>query len=287
MAKEIPEISDKEMKSLLPDQILGWKMQEDNFYDPETIFDYINGAGEVYRAYNFKLLLARRYSREAQPDIFVDLFHMGSGEDAFGVFTHDREGEEIPIGQGAVYKGGLLSFWKDCYFVSLYSEEETVEAKKALFSMGEKIAQAIPGESALPRIVSLLPEKDLNCNRVHYFHNHLILNYHYFVADQNILLLDQETEAVLAFYGDKDKTVVLVVDYHSPEKAREAYQSFRQNYLPDAEREALVLTENNRWTRIEQQESLVVVVFDAISREAAGELISEVLAKQEKFKLPK
>lgn len=285
MVKKIPEIDKKEMKSLVPDQIMGWKVQEESFYDPETIFDYIDGAGEVYRAYNFKLLLARRYSEETQPDIFVDLFNMGSGKDAFGVFTHDREGEEIPIGQGAVYKGGLLSFWKDRFFVSLYSEEETVEAKKALFALGEEIAEAVPEESVLPRIVSLVPEKNLNDNRIHYFHNHLILNYHYFVADQNILLLDQETEAVLAFYGDRGETAVLVVDYHSPEKAENAYRSFCQNYLPDTEEEAVIMTENGRWTKIQKQESLVIIVFDAAFREAAEEMIKEISANWEKLEL--
>ena len=39
----------------LPNRIMGWRVEaEDRFFDSVTIFDYINGAGEVYRSYNMK-----------------------------------------------------------------------------------------------------------------------------------------------------------------------------------------------------------------------------------------
>ena len=116
----------------LPDEVEGWKAEgNDQVYDSQTIFDYINGAGEVYRSYNFRELLVRRFKREGQPDIVIDFFDMGSSKDAFGVFTHDLEGEDAKIGQGSTYKGGLLSFWKGQFFVSLYAEEETEEKEEA------------------------------------------------------------------------------------------------------------------------------------------------------------
>ena len=65
--------------NLLPREINGWEAKEkDQLYDPQTIFDYIDGAGEVYRSYNFKRLLARRFSKGGQPDIVADLFEMAS-----------------------------------------------------------------------------------------------------------------------------------------------------------------------------------------------------------------
>ena len=77
------------LASLAPDEIMGWKAKEERTYDPRTIFDYIDGAGEVYRSYNFKNLLARRFEKEGQTDPVVDFFDMGLASDAFGVFTHD------------------------------------------------------------------------------------------------------------------------------------------------------------------------------------------------------
>jgi len=44
-----------ELRSLLPGSIGEWKAEgEDRIYDPRTIFDYIDGAGEVYRAYHMQ-----------------------------------------------------------------------------------------------------------------------------------------------------------------------------------------------------------------------------------------
>lgn len=111
-----------ELRDLLPMEIHGWKTaEEDREFNPETIFDYIDGAGEVYRAYNFEKLLSRHYFKKGQPEIFADVFDMGTPADAFGVFTHDLEGEDLGIGQGSTYNGGLLSFWKDRFFLSLYA----------------------------------------------------------------------------------------------------------------------------------------------------------------------
>ena len=38
--------------------------------------------------------MARRFHKDGKPDIVVDAFDMGSSEDAFGVFTHDLDGED-------------------------------------------------------------------------------------------------------------------------------------------------------------------------------------------------
>jgi len=114
------------LAGLLPAEIQGWKAAgADRFFDPQTIFDYLDGGGEVYRSYNFRLLLSRRYEKAGGPAIIADAFDMGSAADAFGVFTHDLDGEPAGLGQGSLYQAGLLSFWKGRYFICLTAEAET------------------------------------------------------------------------------------------------------------------------------------------------------------------
>ncbi|NIM59066.1 MAG: hypothetical protein GTO16_09020 [Candidatus Aminicenantes bacterium] len=263
---------------LLPQEINGWQATgKDEIYDSQTIFDYIDGAGEVYRSYNFKQLLARRFKKEGKPDIVADLFDMGSSGDAFGVFTHDLEGEDARIGQGSTYNGGLLSFWKDRFFVSLYSEEETEETRKALFALGEKVASSIKKEGKKPDIVSLLPSENLAEKSAHYFHNHLILNYHFYVSDENILLLDQQTEAALGIYReDNERSYILAVRYPEGQKASQAYESFMQSYMPDATELGLVQTEDLKWTAARLYQDFVIIVFNAPSRFSATGTIEKV-----------
>ncbi|MGB2763206.1 MAG: DUF6599 family protein [Candidatus Aminicenantaceae bacterium] len=266
---------------LLPQEIQGWKAEEkDEIYDPQTIFDYINGAGEIYRSYNFKLLLARRFIKEGQPNIVADLFDMASSMDAFGVFTHDLEGEDAGIGQGSTYKGGLLSFWKDHFFVSLYVEEETEDTKNALLALGREVSSSIKKEGEKPDIVSLLPLEDLSEKDVHYFHNHLILNYHYYVSDENILFLDQKTEAALGIYEAKDdKHYLLLVRYPEIKKASHAYESFTKIYMPEAGKSGIVQTEDLKWTAARVKKNILIIVFSASSDSYAKDILEKVSKK--------
>ncbi|MBC8246764.1 MAG: hypothetical protein H8E81_04190 [Deltaproteobacteria bacterium] len=127
------------LQESLPKKINGWKAStEDHIYNEKSIFEYINGAAEVYRAYNMKQCLARRYSIEKGPAIVLDIFDMGSPQDAFGVFTHDTDGIAVAVGQEGRYRPGWLSFWKHRYFISIYMEEETKEAEEAGLGLGGK-----------------------------------------------------------------------------------------------------------------------------------------------------
>jgi hypothetical protein len=268
----------KDLGSLLPREIQGWKAEEkDRSYDPQTIFDYIDGAGEVYRSYNFRELLVRRFKKENRPEIIIDFFDMASSNNAFGVFTHDLEGEDAGIGQGSTYKGGLLSFWKGPYFVSIYAEEETEETKEVLLNMGETVATAIQEEGEKPDLIAFLPEDDVDVEKIHYFHNHMILNYHFFVADENILLLDQQTEAVLGRSIQEGKEYIqLIVRYPEAEKANQAFGSFTEAYMPDAVEPGLVQTEDMLWTAAKRKDDLLIIVFNAPSNTSAKEMIKKV-----------
>ncbi len=252
------------LASFIPRTAGPWLSEADQVYDAESIFQYIDGAGEVFRSYNMKLLVVRRFHKDGRPDLLVELFDMGSSPDAFGVHTHNLDGESAGVGQGSTYKAGLLSFWKDRYFASVSAEEATPEAKEAVLELGRKIAAAIPKAGPAPKILSYLPPEGLDAGRVAYFHNHTILNYHFFVAEKDILLLEGTAEAVLAPYVTVEgKSLLLVVGYPDEDRAGRAYESFSKNYLPDADKGAPVRTEDRKWTASARAGKVVIVVFDA------------------------
>lgn len=275
-------LNTKDLAAFVPAEFQGWTVEEDQSFDPETIFKYIDGAGEVYRSYNFRRLFARRMSRAGRPALIVDLFDMGTSADAFGVFSHDVEGEDARVGQGSTYQGGLLSFWKDRYFVSIYAEDETSETRAAVFGLAGKVAAAIPGEGTLPDLVAALPEQGLDPRSVRYFHNHLVLNIHYFVSQENILRLGQKTEAVMGLYGEKGALGrLLIVRYRDADLAREALSSFLRAYLSEGAESRAARTENGKWTAARLLWNRVAIVFDAPSESAAGNLLARTGPSQE------
>lgn len=276
----------KKLAAFLPPSIEGWKpVEEDSLYDPETIFSYINGAGEVYRSYNFRWLLVRRYEKENSPAIIVDFFELERSEDAFGLFTHDLEGERVPIGQDALYKSGWLAFWKDRFYVSIYAEAETEEAKKVILKLGEQVARAIPGEGQRPQLLNYLPTSWVT-NEVRYFHTLPILNYHFFVSSENWLELDESTEALLAYRlaEGQRKTYLLLIKYPDEDKAKKAIQQFLQNYLPEADDSGVAPTENGLWDGAKVYQNFGLLVFAAGSLEEIEGIIKEVIGKIEEGK---
>lgn len=263
----------------LPRHIRGWTAEPgDRYFDTETIFDYINGAGEVYRAYNMLKCLSRRYTNPDGPPILLDIFHMGSSEDAFGVFTHDQDGDALQIGQGALYRYGWLSFWKDRYFVSIYSEGETAAAKTTAVELGKSVASLIKGRGSKPRILALLPPEGLQPGSIRYLHHHIVLNYHFYLSNENILDLGPHTDAALAEYRRDDQSAwLLLVRYPSEGKARRAHANLLKHYLPEAHAAVPVLLENGRWSAAASKGSLLAAVFDAQSRELAKDLLQGIM----------
>lgn len=217
------------MGKLLPGSVMGWTASDaGDLYDPETIFSYIDGAGEVYRAYNFRHLLSRRYEKKDGPEIIVDLFDMGSPADAFGVNTMDLEGENPGIGQGGTYKDGLLSFWRDRYFVSVMAGSETAESRSACLEFGRRIAAAIGKDGPRPALLGALPQGLAPEKAVRYLHSHVVLNRHFYVHAENVLKLGPAVEAVLARMGERGRDgALLILRYPSERAAAEAFASFQ------------------------------------------------------------
>jgi len=123
------------MREFVPNEIYGWKAQgEVEIYDRETIFDYIDGAGEIYLLYGFRKVMVFHLAKVDQPTIVVEIFDMGSAEDAFGVFSHAREGEEIGVGQGSEYRGACCASGKVTFSCASFQNARPLRQKR-LFSI--------------------------------------------------------------------------------------------------------------------------------------------------------
>jgi hypothetical protein len=269
----------------LPAEAAGWKWDEKVMeYNSKSLFDYMDGAAELYLAYGFQRLTVLKFEKSNQPPITLELYEMASSEDAYGLFSFDRQDEAVGIGQGSEFGGGLLRFWKGKYFVSIYADGEGAEVESAVLTLGRTAADLIQEIGPEPKLVGLIPGKDLGLvdRSVRYLKSHVLLNQRFFIAHQNILNLSRRTEAVLAQYTrEKQKTHLLLIRYPSVKEARDAYQSFMSAYLPDAGGKDLAKTEDQKWTMARQRGEVVVVIFGAPTAADA-----EALLKATEDKLP-
>lgn len=269
---------ESELAKLLPNNLEGWKVAEqDRIYDRENLYEYIDGGAELYLSYRFHNVISRMYTAPGQPDILLDLFDMGNSQDAYGVFSHSRETEDRMFGQGSQYTAGLLLFWKDRYFVSILAYPETDESKKAVFNLARHVNAAIEAEGPLPEILNLLPQESLVTESIRYFHHHIWLNSYYFVAQENILHIDENTDVLLAKYGDRpNRYFLLIVKYPTEKEATIAYEDFVKNYVPELSETPVVRIEDGTWTGCQLMGEHLIIVFNAPTEENALHLIEEV-----------
>jgi len=268
----------RQLGGSLPRRVNGWAVEgRDRFFDDKTIFDYIDGSGEVYRAYNLRGCLSRTYSKEGGPAIVLDVFDMGSAADAFGVFTHDTDGEVIPIGQDGRWRPGWLNFWKDRFFVSVTVQEENAPAFGAALELGRQVAARIPKEGPRPELLAHLPPKGLQTGTIRFLHHPVVLNYHFYLSDENILELSFRTDAVLATYQRGSGSArLLLVQYPDANTARRAAENVRRHYLPDADADGLARLENGKWAAARLKDRRLVMVLEASSRESAANFLREL-----------
>jgi hypothetical protein len=122
----------------------------------------------------------------------------------------------------------------------------------------------------------MLPGEGLVAFSERFFHLHQSLNYHYYLARENILELSAETDAVLARYAPSS-THLLLVRYQRESDAASAISSFKQGYLPEAGESQTIETESGKFLSYGGRGRFVIVVLDAVSETAANDLYQATL----------
>jgi hypothetical protein len=258
----------------LPIQIGAWKADgNDRVFDRETIFKYIDGGAELYLAYDFRQVFSRKFSGPGNSEIILDIYDMGTAADAFGIFTSEREDEDANIGQGSEFGGGLLRFWKGSNFISILNNGGGENADRAVIELGKAVDLALVASGPEPNLLQCLPGQNLDKRKIRFFHQSLLLDKHYFVANENVLYLGPKTDCVLAEYtlNKDDFLVLLLVRYENNALAQAAYDHFIQIYMPEA-KAGLAQMENKKWTMAVLDRNLVSIVFEAPNKAKAMEL---------------
>lgn len=216
----------------IPREIDGWRRDgEVKTYDRDGIFEYIDGAGEVYRLYDFREVVVVEFQKSGCEPALIEIFDMGSAGDAYGIFTFYHEGRDIDLGQGAYLRAGLLSFWQGKYYVAVSTDNTGDDAEAILLLLAHAMAKILPREGTPPGWLKYFPEAELRPQSMRYVHNHQALNYHLFVSEKNILQLDNNTEVALAQYRPGPQGFAQVwVRYPDSTAADTAFAAFTKQY---------------------------------------------------------
>jgi hypothetical protein len=214
-----------------------------------------------------------RYEKPDGVGVTVEVFDMGNAEDAFGVFSYAREHEEAGIGSAFERKGSVLCFWQDRFYVCLAAEQRDPDPGEDLTEVAQGISQQLPAAGTPPDLLLALPSEGRVPFSDRYFHTHQSLNYHYYLARENVLGLEPETDVVLARY-QPGATYLLAVRYPNQRDASAAIATFREFLSPGSGAVETIATTGRKYVSSGHRDRYLVLVLDAVSRTAADELRS-------------
>ena len=263
---------------LLPDNPPGWSnVDKDKLYTPETLYDYIDGGAELYLSYNMKEV-AGRIIANGENEIRIEIFDMQRAPNAFGVFSHTRTKDEKKFGQGSQYFTGALIFWKDRYYIALTANDDNAEIDRALENIGKQIDQKIAGKGKLPAILDMLPVEGLETDGYVYFHHYIWMNSFYYISNENILNISDETDAVLAKYGEKEhRTYLLMIAYPGEQEATEAYNNLQSALFKGHKNPQKI--EDKTYIGAIREGAYLIAVFNADSSGDAASLLKSAETK--------
>ncbi len=219
--------------------------------EPKAIFNYMDGAGELYLGYRFKALDVYQYKSATQDEILVELYWMETSDDAWGLLSGDWGGEAVELSPAddsggrhqirALYGAGLLRAWTGNLYARVLAYQETNDSKQAVLRIGRAIA-AGRSQSKPPRLTEVLPptignQFSLRADRIVFLRSHLVLNSVYFLSQENLLDPGLECELVAALYRPEAQTSgakpvrALLIRYGNEGTAQKALHDFQRVYL--------------------------------------------------------
>ena len=273
-------ISAQSPEKQLPKQFHSYTLSESYTSTPDELFDFINGGAELYLSYGFVGMTGCRYEADDNTEITIEIYEMTNAKNAFGVYTQTRDKEESDFGQGSQSYKDAIIFWKDRYFVLINTTKSTLQSQEAIQYLASVTDKSIDNKGSIPDIIGYLPQKDLIQGGVLYFHHYIWLNAYYFIADYNILNIDENADAVLARYGSsQQRSYLLLVEYSDAVATEKAYNQLKQKYAPEIKSDEIIQIEDGSWFTVWLNDNKLGAIFNGTSKEIIEELRNNTINK--------
>jgi hypothetical protein len=151
--------------------IKGWNREiNDVVYDHYTLWEYIDGAADIYLAYDFENLIIASYTDNEGKKINVELYRHSSPENAFGIYSAERMADYsfVDVGVQGYYEPGILNFLSGHYYVKMSSAGKPVAGREAFLQIAEAVTGALGTDNNWPPVLKLFPEQGKAANAESY-----------------------------------------------------------------------------------------------------------------------
>lgn len=128
-----------------------------SFYLSANLYEYMDGGADIYQLYDVETLLHWDLQTSVG-DLTLDVFDMGTPENAFGMFSAESSPayDYFPLGVAAYRNEGILNFAQDRYYAKLAAFGES--SAPLLNEYATAISRRIGGKRDLPALLRKLPQ---------------------------------------------------------------------------------------------------------------------------------
>jgi hypothetical protein len=154
--------SEKDELAVIFPEISGWVRDGDpQIYEPDNLWEYIDGAAEVYLSYDFQKLATQSYDRDEKQSLTIDIYVHSNANNAFGIYSQEKPARShfLPIGTQGYHEKGILNFFQGRYYVKLIGFHLGDGERSLIVDMAAKIAKRLNEKARFPKPLACFPER--------------------------------------------------------------------------------------------------------------------------------
>ncbi len=157
-------------------QLPGYKIKTDYpVYEPENLWDFINGAADNYLAYGFVDLHVAEY-KKGKAVIKLEIYRHSDNTMAFGIYSSERSPSFrfVELGAQGYIADGSINFFKGNYYVKIrtYSKKENVLKAEEL--LANRVASTLTGNDVMPAMLLQFPSDGKKANEETYINESVL-----------------------------------------------------------------------------------------------------------------
>jgi hypothetical protein len=246
----------------------GWTPSgQPRVFDPENLYDLVNGQADAYLAYGFHQVGVQDYEHNDGAPVRIQVWQLDSSDDAFGLYSSHRSGEPAGVGnEGDIDPGRRLHFWQDRFFVRLVAPQAAPDGE--LQSLARAVAGSLPAGGEQPSLLARLPQEGLKERSTIFFRNEMSIQNYLWLGGENLLRLGPETGGVLARYDLGEQPAIMVLVQYPDAGSASAAQK------------ALEAGNVEGFVAAARQDNLMAAVFGSLDIDSAQGLMQDALNEE-------
>lgn len=266
--------------------------KEIEHYGEESLSDYLKDGSRIFLQYGFIELFASRYTLNLEgvkKEISLELYRMDSPQDAFGIFSTKRTGEERISRQIAALNWvseTQINLVKGEYFINILGINcEAMELEQFAALISQRIKEDI---KPFP-LLACLPSLRIIPGSRRYLRGGIAASAESIFLDRDFWDFDQSTKAVSAIYKPSNSKLV-IIDFETKKEDLEerVMELFEQNLGEVLKKDGIIQGRNSygNYFLFAQEGNKAFFILDEPNMEFAQILLSQAMKNAKTIQLP-